>query len=216
MKRSLSSRPRGRPSAQRPPARDLLLDALLQILEAAPLSRPSQREVAQAADVSAALLHYHFGDQSGLLRCLLQERALPLLQPLLQELQSHSPTAAASLTRFLQKWTTLARRHRWLAACLLQLPRGDDGLKHCGASLRAAVVAAQREGAVRRDLPDSYLALLLLSLGLMPHLAQTSLGDGLDPGLLIDAESAAGLTLLHLAVLGDGVTHPGGSRAQVA
>src|SRR5512139_696740 len=174
-------RPRGRPGSSQPAARDQILDALLRLLDAAPLSRPSQRDVAQAAGVSPALVHYHFGDLPGLARCLLQERALPLLQPLLQDLRSHAPTAAAALARFLQKWTALALRHRWLPACVLQVPVEADTLKDCGATLRAAVAAAQREEAVRRDLPDSYLALLLLSLGLMPHLAQTGLRAGLDP-----------------------------------
>jgi len=209
-------RRRGRPATGVPAARIQILEALIGMLEAAPLARPSQRGIADAARVSPAVLQYHFRDLPGLMRCLLEERALPLLQPLLQELRSHAPSPAGALARFLQKWTALTLRHRWLPACVLQAPPGDDTLRDCGASLRAAVAAAQHDGAVRPDLPDSYLALLLLSLGLMPHLAQTALGAGLDTRQLAEPENAAALTLQHLAVLRDGSARMREGRARVA
>jgi AcrR family transcriptional regulator len=199
-----STRP-GRPSAHQPAARALILDALMQVLEAAPLVRPSLREVAQKAGVSPALLHYHFRDLPGLMRCLDQERALPLLRPVLLELRALKPDAGAALVRFLQKWTGLTLRHRWLTSCLLQPGQeGADPLSECGAIVRSAVVSAQQQGAVRSDLPDGYVALLWLSLGLMPHLAQTTLGAGLARSLPAP-EDAASLTLQHLAVLQAGI-----------
>ena len=82
----LPSRQRGRPQAHLPAARDHILDALVRLLDASPWSRASLRSVAQEAGVTAALVHYHFGDLRGLMRCLLEERALPLLQPALPEL----------------------------------------------------------------------------------------------------------------------------------
>jgi AcrR family transcriptional regulator len=203
---SLSVRKRGRPEATQPSARAQILDALLQTLDSAPLSRPSLRNVAQAAAVSPALLHYHFDDLAGLMRCLLEERAMPLLHPALRELQAMKPDAVAALTRFLQKWTVLTLRHPWLAACLLQAPADAAGpAAGFGGVVRAAVESAQSQGAVRRDLPGNYIALLLLSLGVMPHLAQTALGSGMDPQTLADPENAATLMLQHLSVLQAGV-----------
>jgi AcrR family transcriptional regulator len=197
---------------QQPAARALILDALVKVLEAAPLQRPSLRAVAQVAGVSPALLHYHFGDLTGLMRCLEQERAEPLLQPIQQELQALRPDAGAALVRFLQKWTELTLRHRWLTSCLLQpSAAGAAAQQGCGAVLRSAVAAAQRQGVVRQDLPDGYIALLLLSLGLMPHLAQSSLGSGLA-WWLPAPKDAATLTLRHLSVLQEGIADPHNPR----
>lgn len=205
-------RPRGRPHANHPAARQQILDALVQVLESAPLERPSLRTVAQAAGVTPALLHYHFGDLSGLLRTLHAERVLPLLQPLLQELQAGESGAGAALARFLQKWTAMMLRHRWLAACLLLTPAGsahppnaEPAQQGCGGMVRAAVASAQQQGTVRRDLPGDYIALLILSLGLLPHLAQTAVAAGLDGGALADPERAVALMLQHLSILLAGV-----------
>ncbi len=197
---------RGRPSARLPSARDQILDALARVLDSAPLSRPSLRAVAREAAVSPALLHYHFGDLDGLMRCLYEERARPVLLPVLQDLQAASPTASGALTRFLPRWTTLMLRQPWLAACLLQAPTEVAGaVPGCGGILCNAVAAAQQQGALRRDLPDAYIALLLLALGAMPQLAQTRLALGIDPGPLTDPDNAATLTLQHLTVLQTGV-----------
>ena len=72
-----------------------------------------------------------------------------------------------------------------------------------GEPLRALVALAQQQARSRADLPDTHVALLLLSMGVMPQLAQTALGAGLDAAEL-DVD-AASLTLRHLAVLQAGV-----------
>lgn len=200
----LPSRQRGRPQAHLPAARDHILDALIRLLDASPWSRTSLRSVAQEAGVTAALVHYHFEDLRGLMRCLRVERALPLLQPALPVLPlAPDLDAAAALVRFLRKWTALVRRHRWTCACLLQSPDDSGAGNSPGEPLRALVALAQQQGAIRADLPDTHVALLLLSMGVMPQLAQTALGAGLD-GAVLDVD-AASLTLRHLAVLQAGV-----------
>jgi AcrR family transcriptional regulator len=174
-------------------------------MDSSPLARPSLRAVAQEAGVTPALLHYHFSDLQGLMTCLLAERAQPLLLPLVQELRARDGNAAAALARFLPKWTALTLRHHWLMACVLQTPPlGMAPQESIASQLRAAVADAQQQGNVRRDLPDDYIALLLLCLGVMPHLAHTVLGEGLTANQL-NPGSAARLTLQHLSVLQAGV-----------
>lgn len=198
-------RKRGRPALQQPSARLQIIDALAGLLGANPLSLPSLKAVSRAAGVTPALIHYHFSDLDGLLHCLYLERALPLLQPALQELRTGDDPASA-LTRFLSKWTTLLLRHRWLTPCLMQAPSGSaDSLRRCTGPLRAAVTAAQRHGLLRDDLPAGYITLLLLSLGTLPHLARTTLAAGIEEPLTMDAQQAAALTLQHLAVLQAGI-----------
>lgn len=205
----LPARKRGRPPSRQPPARSQIVDATVQLLVDQPLSRPSLKAVAHAAGVTPALLHYHFGDLAGLMRSLLEERALPLLQPALAELETPQPDAAAALARFLSKWIALMLRHRWLAPCLMQAADpGPTLLPQAGRIVRDAVADAQRQGRLRADLPDSYIAMLLLQLGTMPHLARTSMGAGIDPAVIADAEHAAALTLRHLSVLQSGIAAP--------
>jgi TetR/AcrR family transcriptional regulator len=203
---STSIRRRGRPPGRQPAARLQILEAFARVLERAPLSLPSLRKVAKEAGVSPALLHYHFSDLPGLATCLWEERAAPLMQPLMQDLQAAEPNAGAALTRFLQKWTALTLRYPWLMPVLLQSPAPAlQPSWSFGGVVRAAVARAQVQGAVRRDLPDHYIALLLLSLGAMPHLAKTVLAVGIDAQPLVQTQGATTLALLHLSVLQAGV-----------
>jgi hypothetical protein len=137
----------------------------------------------------------------------LRERGTPLLQPLRDDLQASTPGAAARLSRFVQRWSSLVARHPWLLPCLLR-PGGEavDGASPA-ADLRAVVAQAQREGAVRTDLPDHYVAMLLLLLGALPQFCGTGLGADLT--LSADPAAAARMTLLHLSVLQQGIAARG-------
>jgi AcrR family transcriptional regulator len=199
-----SQRRRGRPAGETRGLREQILDAALLELSARPAQRPSLRQLARQARVTPALLNYHFMGMPGVYEALLEERAAPLLQPALEELRSLSPDATTVLTRFVQKWTALALRHAWLLPCLMQAEALQRGPLHdCGLRLRAAIRQAQQDGALRPDLPDDYVAMVLLMLGAMPHLAATSIGTGV--GLRTDAAATAQLTLHHLGLLRAGV-----------
>ncbi len=193
-------RSRGRPPRSAA-LRERILDAA-----ASSLSEPSTQPlklsmVAHRAGVTAALLNYHFTDLDGLLQALLRERAQPLWQALFEPSVA---SASASLTRFLHRWTTTLLRHRWLLPCLLQAARKEHGDQpHWGGELRQLVRDAQREGRLRHDLPEDYLAMLLLSMGALPQLAATSLGRGIT--LTAEPALASELMLLHLSLLENGV-----------
>lgn len=189
------TRGRGRPSrsiAQR----ERILDAAETLFVEQPGIRLSLRAIARQANVTAALLNYHFSDLEGLLRTLLNERAQPLWRALFE---SGDTDAGTALTCFLQRWTVTLLRHRWLLPCLLRIPAGGEW----GAQLRELVHAAQSEGTLRRDLPADYIAMLLLSVGALPQLAHTALGCGI--ALPSDATAASQLTLQHLSLLEHGL-----------
>jgi AcrR family transcriptional regulator len=173
------------------------LDAAVNWLSEHPARRPSLRALAQHAGVTAALLNYHFTDLDGLLGTLLKERAQPLWEELFDRTDDH--TAGVSLTRFVQRWTATLLRHRWLLPCLLQAPRAAEW----GAQLRQLVRNAQRDGALRTDLPEDYVAMLLLSIGALPQLAATALGGGI--ALPAEPAAASQFTLRHLSVLETGL-----------
>jgi len=191
-----SPRARGRPPRDAP-LRDRILDSLCICLARQPAQPLRLRAIAAEAGVTAALLHYHFGDLEGLLHALLHERAQPLWRALFEPA---TPSAGTSLTRFLQRWTAALLRHRWLVPCLLRAaPDGGFGT----APLQQLVRDAQREGTLRADLPADYIAMLLLAVGALPQLASTALGAGI--ALPSEPADASQLTLWHLSLLEKGL-----------
>lgn len=198
------SRRPGRPRGSQASAREKILDLAAAQIAARRSVQLVVRELARDAGVTPALLHYYFGDVSGLLDCLIRERAEPLLLPLRQDLHASTVGPATRLSRFLQRWSSLVARQPWLLPCLLQ-PAGTASAEgSVAADLREVVRQAQQAGRVRTDLPDHYVAMLLLSLGALPQLCGTQLGHGLD--LPTDPAAAAQLTLLHLSLLQRGIT----------
>jgi AcrR family transcriptional regulator len=190
----------------RPPRSAALRGRILDATAASLSERPTQplklRLIAGRAGVTAALLNYHFIDLDGLLQALLRERAQPLWQGLFEPPLSR---ASASLTRFLQRWTITLVRHRWLLPCLLQAARKEHADEQpWGGALRELIRAAQREGSLRQDIPEDYLAMLLLSMGALPQLAATALGRGVT--LPSEPAMASQLMLLHLSLLETGVS----------
>ena len=185
--------------------RERILDAAAASLSDRAAQPLKLRLIAERAGVTAALLNYHFTDLDGLLQALLRERAQPLWQGLFEPPVS---SASASLTRFLQRWTMALVRHRWLLPCLLQAARKENAEeRHWGSELRELIRTAQRDGSLRQDLPEDYLAMLLLSMGALPQLAATALGCGIT--LPSEPAMASQLMLLHLSLLENGVSARG-------
>ena len=190
--------------------REQLLDVAAAQIAASRSTQLTVRRLTTAAGVTPALLHYYFGDLAGLLECLLRERAGPLLEALAEDLGARTPGAGARLGRFVQRWSSLVARQPWLLPCLLNSSADSMSVGSLPEALRAVTAEAQREGAVRSDLPDHYVAMLLLLLGALPQFCGTGLGTGLN--VATDPGAAAQLTLLHLSVLQRGIATRDGTR----
>jgi len=196
----------GRPRRTEVSHRERLLDVAAVQIAARRTVNLAVRPLTRDAGVTPALLHYYFDDLAGLLDCLLRERGEPLLQTLREDLQASTPEAGARLSRFVQRWSSLVARQPWLLPCLLRSAATETNAS-LAADLRAVTAQAQREGAVRADLPDHYVAMLLLLLGALPQFCGTGLGAGFT--LSADPAAAAQLTLLHLSVLRQGIAARG-------
>jgi len=191
--------------------REQLLDVAAAQIATHRSTQLSVRQLTAGAGVTPALLHYYFGDLAGLLECLLRERAGPLLEALGQDLRARTPGAGARLGRFVQRWSSLVARQPWLLPCLLGSSTGSSmSVASLPEELRAVVAEAQCEGTVRADLPDHYVAMLLLLLGALPQFCGTGLGTGLN--VATEPAAAARLTLLHLSVLQRGIATTDGNR----
>jgi len=200
---STPARSPGRPRQTGSSTREGLLDVAAEQIAIHRSTQLTVRQLTTAAGVTPALLHYYFGDLAGLIECLLRERAGPLLEALSEDLRARTPGAGARLGRFVQRWSTLVARQPWLLPCLLSSSAESTSVASLPAELRAVTAEAQREGTVRSDLPDHYVAMLLLLLGALPQFCGTGLGTGLN--VAADPGAAAQLTLLHLSVLQQGI-----------
>jgi AcrR family transcriptional regulator len=199
-----SLRRRGRPSHPAGAFRADLLAAASKRLGAADSADFTLREIAQTAGVTPALAHYYFADRSGLLDALIKEQAEPQLEPLLAILRARTPQPAATLTQFVQHYTTLCARHPWLAPSLVQDSAAARALlKRMATTLTEVTRRAQAASQLREDLPADYIAQALLALCSFPFMPMAR-GSG---GLLALAEqsSAAQLTLQHVALLRNGL-----------
>jgi AcrR family transcriptional regulator len=105
-RRSRAPGPRrpGRPAAASDPpdVRDALLEAAAQLASQRSIGEISLREVARAADVTPAMVHYYFGDKTGLHDAMLEralERVLGRVQAAAEEARGEDADAIELLLR---------------------------------------------------------------------------------------------------------------------
>jgi TetR/AcrR family transcriptional regulator len=186
----------GRPPGARSAQRGRLLQAARDLLVDAPEDDLALRRVAQRAGVTAALAHYYFANRDGLFDALIQERATPRIDDLLNATRVRAAQPVNALTFLMQRLTSLAATDAFLSRCLLS-PRGRVLRERILALGRELLQAAQTQGMLRADLPLDYLGDALLGLCLFPFLDAPPNERG--------AERAATLPLHHVALLQDGI-----------
>jgi TetR/AcrR family transcriptional regulator len=197
--RKTTIRARGRPNGAFGALKPALIAEACRLLSEGQ-SDLSLGKVAAAAHVTTALAHYYFKDRDGLMTAIVQEQAMPLLEPLLASMQARTPQPRIALTQFLQQYSALCARHPWLQPCLLQRSLLTTALlDRISATLRSLVLQAQAAQQIREDLPADYIAAALQALCMFPFLP---LGSAVDPP---DHGSATQLTLHHVALLQDGL-----------
>lgn len=193
------SRPRGRPPSSGHAQRQALLQAAQEQLTTADVADLNLRQIALRAGVTPPLAHYYFGNRNGLLAALLEERAAPRIDALLSAAGEVAQPVAA-LTRLVQRLTQLVAADEFLRRCLL-LPAATMLRARLSAGLDALLARAQEAGQLRQDLPRDYLGNALLGLCLYPFMdSEASTSAAADA-----AGRATALTLLHAALLQDGI-----------
>ena len=193
-----SKRSPGRPgAATRSDRRQQILDAARELFSQQSFSAVSLRQVAQAAGVNAALIHYYFGDKQGLCMDLLGEALDPLLDTLM-ELASEPLSEKTLETLFVRHADTLAR-HPWIAPLIAREVLAVEGpfrdafiarvAGRGGPMLMQLVQQAQQQGLLRADVTPPLATLSLLSLSMFPFIVQPIASKVL--GLSFTPETAA-------------------------
>lgn len=139
----------------------------------------SVRDIAAAARVNAAMVHYHFGDKQGLYRAMLQETLGPVLARLQDALQA--PGAGEPVAELLRAIMTTMAREPWVPRLIVrevlagQGPFRDMFIREFaargGGRLPGLLKREMAEGRVRDDLDPTLGALSIMSLALFPFIA---------------------------------------------
>lgn len=201
MKTSQPRRKSGRPSQQRSaPSRDELLDAAIRVFVRSGIAAATLRDIGRESGVTAAMLHYHFGDKQGLLQAVIDERLLAAVRMLHAELGT--PTDTADLMRsFVRAAFAVGHRHPWLPSLWVREILSEGGaLRHMliervapiiPRAIAARFAEAQKSGALDQRLDPRLLVVNLIGLTLFalaaaPIWRQVFAADDIDQQALTE------------------------------
>lgn len=141
----------------------------------------SVRDIARAAHVNPAMVHYHFGDKQGLYRAMLQETLGPVLARLQDALSAPSPGPADPVAGLLREVMTTMAREPWVPRLIVREVLAGQGVvsdlfirefaARGGGRLPVLLKREVATGRVRADLDPVLGALSLMSLALFPFIA---------------------------------------------
>lgn len=177
-------RPRrpGRPggAAHTDAVRAELLRAARELFSARDFAAVSVRDIARAAHVNPAMVHYHFGDKQGLYRAMLEETLAPLFARIQEAFARQDAALAAPIPEILQKVMTTMARNPWVPRLLVREVLTDGGRfrdvfvrEFAPRGVGRLPALLERERAQRRlraDFDPTLGALSLVSLVLFPFL----------------------------------------------
>jgi AcrR family transcriptional regulator len=155
----------------------------------------SLRQVADAAGVTPAMVHYYFGDKHGLWLAVIEdylEEALAGMLAAREEIEG-----PGGLAIYLSRHTQLLGRQPWLAPLLFRevvLGGGPsaDFVQRFPAQLRTllkgAIAAARARGEISADLDPELLMVSLLSAAVFPFLVRPMIEKAF--GVRVDADFA--------------------------
>jgi AcrR family transcriptional regulator len=138
----------------------------------------SVRQIAEAARVNAALVHYHFGSKHGLYAALVEQA----IGPFLETLEGVSLDDEQAAERFFEAYVGLVADNPWLPNLIVREvfygrgPFRDAFLERFAARVVAVMPAlferAQRAGRLKAELDPRFGFLAMLSLAVFPFVAR--------------------------------------------
>jgi AcrR family transcriptional regulator len=145
------------------------------------------RTIAAAADVTPAMVHYHFTNKSGLYLAVIESVAAPMLERLAKLREENGP---GGIEAFMSMYMRTIAANPDIPALLMQDVLSPSGpmraqfarkiAKRARALVGALLQTAQREGLVDPDIDTDLGTISLLSLALFPFLAANLVRDVFD------------------------------------
>lgn len=173
----------GRPTgtAHTAAIRSSLLKAAREKFAKRDFSAASVREIAAAARVNPAMIHYHFGDKDGLYRAMLQETLGPVLQKVQDLMDRGGRESQTSIHDALEAVMTMLAREPWVARLIVREVLAEEGpfrevfirefASKGGGRLPTLLEREIASGRVRKDLDPTLGALSFMSMALFPFIA---------------------------------------------
>jgi AcrR family transcriptional regulator len=173
----------GRPARRPGPSgdtdvRERILDMSEYLFATQGFSATSMRQIAERVDVTAAMIHYYFGNKKKLLQAVM-ERVLEPLAGGMASLAQRGETSVRDLTRLM---FTMAADHPYLPQLITRevfLPGGTmqaEFLEHfaprLGGRLPGFLQREQQAGRLAADIDAQLTAVLILSLCFFPFIAR--------------------------------------------
>lgn len=190
---NVSNRKRGRPPGQDSALmRESILDAAEERFARQGYAATPLREIAEAAGVNPAMVHYYFGSKHDLLRQVLERTLQPLAAAIAGMRQAgHAP--ALELSRLI---SSTVRAHPNLPVLMVRevmLPGGamqqqflEEMAPRLGGALPDMLAGEQGQGRLAQDLDPAVTALLLLALSIFPYIVR----NVAEPGMGIPYDEA--------------------------
>lgn len=173
-------RPRGETHTET--IRASLLKAARELFAQRDFKATSVREIAAAARVNPAMIHYHFGDKDGLYRAMLEDALGPMMRRL--QTLAEAPGNAheeVPLREVLAGVMTTFAREPWLARLIVREVLAEAGpfrdtfireiAPRAGGRLPKLLGRAIEQGQVRADLDPTLGTLSFMSLMVFPFIA---------------------------------------------
>ena len=182
-RRKTARRRPGRPegAAHRETVRADLLRAARELFAKRDFTATSVREIAAAARVNPAMIHYHFGDKDGLYRAMLQETLGPVLQKVQELVDRSGRDSQASIHDALEAVMTMLAHEPWVARLIVREVLAEEGpfrelfirefAAKGGGRVPQLLEREMANGRVRKDLDPTLGALSFLSMALFPFIA---------------------------------------------
>ncbi|WP_411834276.1 TetR/AcrR family transcriptional regulator [Pseudoxanthomonas mexicana] len=155
-----------------------LLDAALDCFARQGIAAASLRDIAAAAGVTPAMVHYYFGDKPQLQQAVVAERLLPIIAGLREPLAEAGDDVAALVAGFVQGVGGIVARHPWLPALWVREILCEGGalrevlIRQIGPLVPKMMSArfdeAQRRGRLNPDLDPRLLMVSLVGLTFFP------------------------------------------------
>lgn len=159
-------------------ARDKILEVAQTRFAENGYAATSVRQIAEAADVNPAMIHYYFGSKEDLLRAAL-ETALEPLAEAVKDMQQAGEVSPEAITRTLMGLVAahpnlplLVVREVMLPGGVMQAHFAKNLAPRVGGALPAILAREAEAGRVRQDLPPAIGSLALMAMALFPFIVR--------------------------------------------
>ncbi len=172
-----------------------LLDAAVRLFAEHGISETTVAEIASAAQVTSAMVHYWFETRERLLDALAAERLAPVVHRIWGQSEAERADTIEDVRGLLVRMLDVTEEMPWLPSLWLREIVQEGGLlrervmeyipRERAAAFRRNVAGAQARGEINRDLSPNLLFISIMALVMMP-LATARSWRRVNPDALVD------------------------------